>query len=137
MINRISEIAQLMRQRIGNEAAWAAEGNRHSCVCVCDELGKVAGAARIEPTSWYAYEVRNVVVREELQGKGWGRRVLTEAEHRAHCCGAMVMTATVREDNFASRCLFYGAGYRTAARFISNISGKPVVMLAKTLARIG
>jgi GNAT superfamily N-acetyltransferase len=135
VIDRIDEIAALMEQRCSSDAAWAARGARHNCVYVCDAEGKVAAVARLEQAQWYACEVRSVAVRVELQGQGWGRRVLAEIESKALRRNAAVMTATIRTRNFASKCLFYGAGYRAVARFISPNSGLPIEMWVKTLAR--
>jgi len=135
VIDRNTELANLIQDRVGHNAAWAARSDRHSCVYVCDDSGRIAAAARLEQAQWYACEIRSVVVREELQGKGWGRRVLAEAERKALQRGVAVATATILTKNFASKCLFYSAGWRCAARFISPSSGKPIEMWVKTLAR--
>lgn len=135
MINRIAEVADLMQLRISADAAWSARGARHDCVWVCEESGRLAGAARLEQAQWYACEVRSVVVREDLQGKGWGRRLLAEAEHKATLRNVAVMTATIRTRNFASKCLFYSAGYRCVAKFLSPNTGKAIEMWVKTLAK--
>lgn len=133
MIDRSAEIVALLQERLGSDAACAAAADHYSCVSVVADDHKVAAAARICQATWYATEVRNVAVRADLQGKGWGRKLLVAVERKALQRDCRVVMATVRESNFASKCLFYGAGYRCVARFLSNISDKPMGLWVKSI----
>lgn len=85
-------------------------------------------------SSWELYWI---AVRPQTQGRGLGRRLLAEAEHRAAARGAVQMWVDTsgREQYGPTRAFYLGCGYRVAARLADFYApGDDKVILVRGLA---
>lgn len=121
------------------ERMWANEilHNSHQWVFVVDDENNAVACARVRPTEMYwSSELVRLAVRKDYEGEGLGPVILSKAEQTAKDNGVLVLLATVREDNFGAKVLFYGAKWHRCNRFFSPTSGKPVEVWMKTMREV-
>jgi len=107
--------------------------NAGQFLTILDAAENVIAAVEVELVQWYQAEIKHLSVEAGLQGKGYGRRMLQEAEQRAVALGARVAQCTIRDDNKASIGLFLTSGYLHNLTFINAKSGNRVMVLQKVI----
>lgn len=74
--------------------------------------GRRVAAVALKRLSWYATEIRHLVVVPEERGKGYGRAAVRFVLEKVR---TPLAVATARGDNAASRALFASEGFRDLA----------------------
>ena len=91
----------------------------------CDKEGIVA-AARWEQNDWYLCTLKNAAVRENMRGKGIGKKLypalMRNALKNKSC---LVLAGDVTYDNIASKKLLEKMGFKAVNRFCWKEGKKP------------
>lgn len=93
----------------------------------------VIGSVKVVCVQWYQAEVKYLSVHLDYRRKGWGRKLLAEAEACVRGMGALVAQCTVRGDNLPSINLFLSSGYKETVTFTNPESGNRVHVFQKEL----
>jgi ribosomal protein S18 acetylase RimI-like enzyme len=96
---------------------------------------KVIGSVKVVNVQWYQAEIKYLTVHLDYRHKGWGRRLLAEAEAYALRDGALVVQCTVRDDNLPSVNLFLSSGYKDTVMFTNPGSGNKVRVFQKVIRK--
>lgn len=101
-----------------SEATWWAElahRPRRSYVLLEDDPGHILGYGGIDIGGDVA-DIMSVAVVPTAQGRGFGRRILTELHQRSATAGAAYALLEVRADNEAAVALYASMGYQQIHR---------------------
>lgn len=79
--------------------------------------GLVVACAECKKVQWYQHEIRHISVHEKYEGKGYGKKILKDAEKLARCRNARVIQCTIRSNNESSIRLFTRNGYTEINKF--------------------
>ena len=94
---------------------------------------KVIGSVKVVHVQWYQAEIKYLTVHLDYRHKGWGRKLLGEAEAYAKRDGALLVQCTVRVDNLPSINLFTSSGYQITSTFTNPGSGNIVKVFQKVI----
>lgn len=85
-----------------------------------------------EPLQGKSVKVLGLCVDESLQGKGWGKRLLTAvlAEAKTQCRQAVIL---VEESNSKAIALYEQAGFKRHGKLQQKLWGKEILLFTKAL----
>ena len=99
-----------------------------------EDSGKVTACAESKKVQWYQWEISHVAVDKEYEGKGYGSKILSNAEAKAIEGGAKILQCTIRTNNQKSIYLFSRFGYIQVNRFFYPRSGNWVYIYQKCVS---
>ena len=130
-----NEVTNILNTRSG--LGFSVDGEVYSdwskFFYLCDSEGHVAAVAKFNEVSWYQVELTRLAVREDCEGKGWSKRIISAIEQEARLRGLHVIQATTRQDNFAAQCLLYSMGYRRVNEFFNRMTSHAIVVWQKVM----
>ena len=129
------EVISLLNRRSGLpfSADYEVKVDWSDFIYLLDAAGHVAAVAKVREVMWYETEVTRLCVREDCQGKGWGKRLLLAAERHAREDSHPVLQLTITESNFGAKCLAYSCGFKLTTTFYNRFSGHRVGVWHKNI----
>lgn len=76
--------------------------------------GEPVGALHLDPLDEETAEIRNIAVKEEHQGKGYGRQLLTHAIEAARTSGLKMLIVSTGNSSIGNLAFYQRAGFRMA-----------------------
>jgi GNAT superfamily N-acetyltransferase len=125
---RAAIIAPLDVYSAGRGFPWRAQT---LALALRDDHGGIVGGLLGE-TNWEWLHVQILAVAEGLRGRGWGRRLLAEAERLAVASGCH--HAWLDTFSFQARPFYEKLGYRVFGELADYPTGQTRYFLAKALA---
>jgi len=101
---------------------------------VADGFAGCGGIRRLDegPPTSVRYEIKHLWLQPSSRGRGWGRALLTELEHRARGFGATEVVLDTNASLTAAAALYVSAGYCEVVPYNDNPNA--TTWYAKTLA---
>jgi len=131
-----TQIAELLNQR--NQLVKQYDGDmvleKKDNYVFLVENNLVVACAEAKRVQWYQWEISHVSVSEKVEGKGFGSKILLEAESKAIAGGAKVLQCSIRSSNERSQNLFLSKGYSKTTSFFYPTSGNWVNVYQKSVS---
>lgn len=134
--NIAEQIANLLNERNQLTIQYTADKileNSENYVYLLEEE-KIIACAESKRVQWYQWEISHVLVAKDYEGKGFGNKILNEAEIKAKTGNAKILQCTIRANNENSIRLFSRNGYVQVNRFFYPKSGNWVYVYQKSIS---
>ncbi|WP_162126039.1 GNAT family N-acetyltransferase [Flavobacterium phycosphaerae] len=91
--NQIAELLNNRNQLTVQYTEEKALANKDNYVYILD-FEKVIACAESKKVQWYQWEVSHVSVAKDFEGKGFGNKILLDAERKARAGNARILQCT-------------------------------------------
>ncbi|GLS34887.1 hypothetical protein GCM10010869_04750 [Mesorhizobium tianshanense] len=98
------------------------------------ESGDVAACLELKRMQWYQFEVDHLTVHDDFLRRGYGQKLLDQAEKKAVTENGRLLQCTIRRDNAASEGLFAKCAFNRVGEFFYPLSGNNVGVWQKVIS---
>lgn len=98
------------------------------------ENNKVITCAQTKKVQWYQTEISHVSIAENIEGKGYGSKILQLAEKMTLENSSKILQCTIRTNNTNSIRLFSNKGYKQINTFYYPKTGNWVYIFQKVMS---